>query len=111
MKKIIFLCLSLLLLFACGYKEGVIQKSEKSYLKFVGNWQNAQIQIDDLKQFKLDDYSGKDNESGTKKEPPEPKLYQLSPGKHDIKIFKGGVMVVDRKLLLENQAIMEVFIP
>lgn len=111
MKKIIFLCLALMVLFACGYKEGVIHKYDKSYLKFVGNWQRAQVQIDDLKQFKLDDYFNRDTESGYKKETPEPKLYQLAPGKHEIKVFKDGGIVVKRILLLENQAIMEVFIP
>jgi len=111
MKKVILINLLFLFLIACGYREGVIQKSEKSYLKFVGNWQNAQVQIDDLNQFKLDDYIIRETESGPRQVPTEPKLYQISPGRHLVKIFKDGVMVVNRVLILENQAVQEVFVP
>ncbi len=113
MKKIILIYFVLLFfLSSCGYKEGIIQKAEKSYLKFVGNWQNALVQIDDTAQFKLESFIVSNSETGTtEKKSPEDNLYQLSPGKHTIKIYKDGVIVVNRILLLENQAIMEVFVP
>ncbi|MEW6739383.1 MAG: hypothetical protein AB1325_05690 [Nitrospirota bacterium] len=113
MKKIILIYFVLLFfLTSCGYKEGIVQKAEKSYLKFVGNWQNALVQIDDTTQFKLETFIVSTNETGTtEKKSPEDKLYQLPPGKHTIKIYKDGIMVVNRLLLLENQAIMEVFVP
>ncbi len=110
MKKILLICLLILLLASCGYKEGIIQKAEQSYLKFTGNWQAALVQIDDIKPFKLRGIEGS-SEAGAEVSAPEGKLYQISPGRHDIKIYKSGNVVVNRILLLENQATTEVFIP
>lgn len=83
MKKTIFLTLiPLLLLVSCGYREGVVQKAEKSYFKFVGNWQNAVVEIDNVKPFKLDDFVTQKGEDGTEKvSSPDQKLYQTLPGK------------------------------
>lgn len=110
MKKSFILFLSLFLFFACGYKEGVVQKAEKSYFKFVGNWHDARVEIDDLKPFYLDS-KFQNTENGPENKPAESKLYQIAPGKHSIKIYKNNNLVVDRILLLDNQTILEVLIP
>jgi len=101
MKKTILTIFLLSSLFACGYNEGIVQKTEKSYLKFVGNWHYAYAQIDNLAPFNLDDYYNSSQD----------KLYEVSTGKHTIKVTKSGVLVVNRILFLDNQTTTEVSIP
>jgi hypothetical protein len=101
MKKVILITFLLLFLCSCGYNEGIVQKTERSYLKFVGNWQSAYIQVDDLKPFTLDEYYNS----------AEGKQYEVSPGKHSITVTKNGAVVVNRILFLDNQTTMEIAIP
>ena len=107
MKKAWLAILACLALSACGYQEGVIQRAERSYLKFTGNWPNAVIQIDALQPFTLTPTSP----TGDSKPSPDLTLYQVSPGRHRLQITRGGVVVVDRVLVLDNQTTMEVQIP
>lgn len=109
MKKVILLLLGMTLIYACGYHEGIIQKAERSYLKFVGNIENASIQIDNIEPFTIKATVASEN--GESNAAPDNKVYQLLPGKHFLKIYRNGNLVVDRILLLENQATMEVIIP
>lgn len=95
MKKVILLLLVTTFLYSCGYQEGIVQKAEKSYLKFSGNIENASVQIDSMEPFTI----------------PENKIYQLMPGKYSLKIYRKGNLVVDKILFLENQTTMEVIIP
>jgi hypothetical protein len=106
MKKFICSLFVILILYACGYQEGVVQKGEKSFVKFTGNLTNVSVQIDDMNQFVLKaggDESGKSND--------DKKLYQVSPGKHLIKVYREGHLIVNRILFLDNQATAEVIIP
>ena len=102
MKKIFFLLFCVLFIVSCGYKEGIIQKSEKSFLKFSGNWESVTVQIDDANPFILKNTLAPDN-SG-RKEKVENTLYQVSPGKHTIKIYrlsnKYYILVCSIKLLM-----------
>jgi hypothetical protein len=75
MKKVILLLLGILILHACGYQEGIVQKGEKSFIKFAGNWENAAVQIDDMNQFVLKSGADSEKSSGD-----DNKLYQVSPG-------------------------------
>jgi len=103
MKKVILLLLGILILHACGYQEGIVQKGEKSFIKFAGNWENVSVQIDDMNQFVLN--------SGSESGVDDNKLYQVSPGKHSIKVYRDGNLIVNRILFLDNQATAEVIIP
>lgn len=110
MKKFLLLLFGVLFIVSCGYKEGIIQKSDKSYLKFTGNWENATVQIDDIQPFILKSYFT--NTEGQKhKVRQDNKLYQLFPGKHIIKVYRNGNLVVNRILFLDNNVIKEVQIP
>ncbi len=110
MKKGIILFFGILIVFyACGYQEGIIQKAEKSFLKFSGNWGNASVQIDDKEPFILKWIV--DPENPEKRLPADEKLYQIAPGKHSLKVYRDGNLVINRILILENQATMEVQIP
>lgn len=105
MKKVLLAIVACLVLSACGYQEGVIQRAERSYLKFTGNWPNAVVQIDSMQSFTLTPPTGDSKPS------PDNTLYQLSPGRHRIRVTRGGLVVVDRVVILENQVTMEVQVP
>lgn len=107
MRKITVMLVVLgLLVYACGYHEGVIQKAERSYLMFTGNWQSTLIQIDEGRPFPLS--SIKETQEGHK---PNQVLYQVAPGKHRLRVFRDGRLIVNRILFLEDQGTMEVIIP
>jgi hypothetical protein len=110
MKKVFWGIFLLLIIASCGYKEGIIQPSDKSYLKFSGNVENVSVQIDNGEPFVLKSYI---TQSGgqERKIRPDKKLYQVSPGRHTIKIFRDGILIVDRILILDNNVIKEILIP
>lgn len=96
MKKLLSISLLLLFIAGCGYNESIMQKADKSYLKFVGNTEQIQITIDGGEPF-----SPEENID----------LYQLSPGKHTIKITRNNAVVVNRIILLDNKTTMEINVP
>ncbi len=97
MRKLLWLFLASSLLWSCGYKEGIVQKAEISYLQFRGNTENARVQLDDGYVFML--------------QPGENNLYQIQPGKHSITIYKDSRLVAQKVLYVDSQATMEVEIP
>lgn len=110
MKKYLLLFCSLLLITSCGYKEGIIQKSDKSYFNFIGDVKNVSVQIDSAEPFTLGslvvDDDGKERIVNKKN-----KLYQVAPGKHNLKVYRNGQLVINRVLFLDNNVIKEVQIP
>lgn len=84
--KSILLTISLIALIfsGCGYKEGVKTSSEKSYLYFSGDTKNAMVSIDEGDNFSIK--AGQNNQ------------YSIKPGKHLIKIYKNGELIVKRKI-------------
>ena len=105
MKRGAIVVVACLMLSACGYQEGVIQRAERSYLKFTGNWPNTAVQIDTMPPFILKPPTDPQASS------PADTLYQVAPGKHHVTVTRGDRVVVDRVLLLENQVTLEVQIP
>lgn len=100
--KIILISCSLLILISCGYKEGAIQQEELSYIQFTGAWDGTTVQIDNSEPFKLSSTAAGGN----------PILkYGLSPGKHQIMVWREERLLVNRVLTLGNQQSMEVRIP
>jgi hypothetical protein len=99
-----------LLIASCGYKEGVIQKSDRSFLKFTGNVRNASVYIDEGEPFVLEKYViNSDGEQERARY--DNKLYQVTPGKHTVKVYRDNNLVVKRILILDNNVIKEVYIP
>lgn len=101
MKKFFFLIIGMLLVLSCGHKEGIVQKSDKSFIQFTGNRTGVSVQIDAAEPFLLDG-----NTTSSDK-----KLYQLSPGKHTLKAYRSGKLIVNRILWLDNNVTKEVRIP
>ena len=107
MRKGLLVVMACLFLSACGYQEGIVQKAERSFLKFTGNWPNSIVQVDSMQPFELKPPAS----SNDPKASPDNTLYQLSPGKHRVTVTRGGSVLVDRVVILENQVTMEVQIP
>lgn len=98
MTRGILILLILLLPLGCGgYREGIVQKDEISYVKFVGNWKGTSVFIDDLDPVKLKRGSAL--------------KYGVSPGTHSVKVFRGEVLVLNRDIFLSDQDVREVRIP
>lgn len=87
-------------LFSCGYRAGVVQKTGVGYLQFSGVWDANEItvQVDDRQPFKLRTF-----DAAT--------LFETTPGKHSLKVFQNEKIVVDRVVFLEGQATFEVKVP
>lgn len=95
----------------CGYVEGVVQKSEKSFLWFTGNTENAVVYIDNKEFTRLTASYAIDEKTGEKTRKEGQVHYQLEPGKHEIRIERDGKVLVNRVLILGNQMTKEINIP
>ena len=92
------------LLAACGgYKEGMVQPDQQSYVWFSGNPEAAVATIDGNVVLKLDEPSEKDPEGKT--------LYRLKPGKHDIVVIRNGQVIVNRTVMVGSGAAKEIALP
>ena len=96
MKKIILMLgLSIFLSFTgCGYKEGTLTATQKSYLYFTGDVSNAVVSIDGGESFKV--ISGKNNQ------------YSIKPGKHLVEVYRDGKIVVKRELYIGDDIAKEI---
>jgi len=98
MKKYILILIPLLMILSsCGLEQGTIEKAPKSFLKFTGETKNSIVFIDDLEEFELNSSSNM--------------IYEISPGKHRIKIKKSGKLILNRIVLLGNGIIKEIKVP
>ena len=95
--KMTIISIALLLFMGCAYNTGIVQRAEKSYLQFIGNSEGVSVIIDENNAFGL---------STTKDT-----LYQLSQGKHTLKIYRNNNLIVARIIFLEDQETMEIIIP
>jgi len=100
MRKFYLSVLCAMFLFSCGYQTGVIQKAEKGYIQFSGSREldEVTVKIDDREPFKP-------NPSDTNA------LFEITPGKHSIQIFRNNKVIVDRMIFIDSQATYEVKVP
>ena len=97
MKFSMFIFLISFFFVSCGgYNEGVVQKAEKGFLKFVGDIKTVTVAIDEGEGFSLDQ---------------KIEVYQVKPGKHSIKVYRDNQLIVNRVVLVDNQTTMEIQIP
>jgi len=78
-----------------AHQEGIVQQADRGYIMFTGNVKGVTVRIDDEQPFPL---------------AAEKVVYQVKPGKHTVKAFRGDVLIVKRLLFLDNQVTMEVLI-
>lgn len=107
-----YTCLSLISLFllfaGCSYgrREGTIQKDNISSIRFKGNVIGAVIQVDNGEKVLISD---KDTDELNSFNPRQ--LYQVSPGKHTIKVSKDDKKVIDKTIYVGTGEIKEINIP
>lgn len=105
----VLISISLLItIFGCTYgkREGTIQKDSSSNIRFIGNVIDAQIQVDNGEKITLSE-KGSDRMNAFNPR----KLYQVSPGKHNVKVYRSGEIVVDKLIYVGIGEIKEVNIP
>lgn len=103
MKKLIIIPILGLLLVSCTYgnRQGVVQKSNKSYLHFMGNTENVTFVIDEGELINLQ------KEEGSRRYAPN-LLYQITPGKHSLKVYREGELIIDRLIYVSSNETKEV---
>ncbi len=102
-----FLSIILIMVFlsGCGYREGTLQKSDKSYLWFTGNTENAVVFMDNKEFVRLDVNADRRDQIDV------PIHYQIEPGKHEIRIERDGKVILNRVMILGSQMTREVEVP
>lgn len=113
-RAFLFLCAMIIAagcLNGCGYVEGVVQKSEKSFLWFTGNTENAVVYVDNREFVRLTLSYYIDERTGEKTKKEETVYYQIEPGKHEIRVERDGKVLVNRLLILGNQMTKEIAVP
>lgn len=99
MKKylIAILSVSTLLITGCGYKEGAVSGSQKSYIFFTGEMKKVEVSIDGAEAFEA--------------EVGETQLYKVEPGKHNVKVMSGDNTVVERVIYVGSGTSKEIEVP
>jgi len=104
-KKLALACLLLLSIVGCGYYEGVVQPTPRSYVTFTGNLEGAVAVIDEAITINIAAERLKTGEAG------KAILFQIAPGKHRIIVTKAGREVVNRVVIIADGATKEIQIP
>jgi len=104
-RKYITMGLLLAVIVSCGYYEGIVQPTPKSYLSFLGNTDNAVAIIDEKITLDLDKEL-RGSENGKKKV-----LFQIAPGKHKVIVTKRGQEIVNRIIIVGDGATKEIQVP
>jgi Mg-chelatase subunit ChlD len=104
-KKLVIASLLLLSLVGCGYYEGVVQPTPRSYLAFNGNTAGVVVVVDQNITLNLD------KELQTKEGGQGPVLFQIAPGKHTIRATRAGQEIVNRIVIIADGATQEILIP
>jgi len=104
-RKLVLSCLLLLALVSCGYYEGIVQPTPRSYVTFIGNIEGAVAVIDGAITLNIDAELQKTGEAA------KTILFQIAPGKHTIIVTKAGSEVVNRVVIIADGATKEIPIP
>jgi hypothetical protein len=104
-RKLVLSGLLLLSIVSCGYHEGVVQPTPRSYVVFIGNTNGATAVIDGTITLNLDKELLKTDEGG------KTILFQIAPGKHEVIVTRMGKEVVNRVIIIADGATKEIQIP
>ena len=83
-----------LIVTGCGYKSGVSTGERQSFLYFTGNVEGAAVSVDDGQRFTVK--PGRDNQ------------YKIAPGKHNVKVYSGDAVIVDRDIYVGDGVAKEI---
>ena len=90
MKKTVLIIglIGTIFLSGCGYKEGVVSATQKSYLYFTGNTNDTVVSIDSGEKFNIK--TGANNQ------------YAVKPGKHLVEVYKDSILVIKREIFISD---------
>ena len=90
MKKILLITglIGAIFLSGCGYKEGVVSATQKSYLFFTGNTNDTAVSVDNGGKFNI--------EAGTNNQ------YAIKPGKHLVEVYKDNRLIIKREIFISD---------
>ena len=96
MKKIILTVglIALIFLSGCGYKEGVVTATQKSYLYFTGNTNDTVVSVDNGEKFTI--------QNGTNNQ------YSVKPGKHLVEVYKDNRLIIKREIFISDGIAKEI---
>ena len=97
MKKIagfIGLAAVALIVTGCGYKSGTATGERESFLYFTGDVQGTDVSVDDGQRFTVK--PGRDNQ------------YKIAPGKHNVKVYSGDDILVNRDIYVGDGVAKEI---
>lgn len=104
-RRLVIVGFLLFLIIGCGYYEGVVQPTPRSYLSFLGNTSGAIAVIDDVTTINLEkELRGNDGESRVV-------LFQIAPGKHKVVVTRVGQEIVNRVIIVGDGATKEIQVP
>jgi len=104
-RKWIILGLFFLSLAGCGYYEGIVQPTARSYLSFLGNTDGTVAVIDNTITLNLsEELRGAE---GKKKAV----LFQLAPGQHKVVVTRMGQEIVNRVIIVGDGTTKEIQVP
>lgn len=93
-----------------GYKEGSRQPDPQSFIVFTGNVEDATASVDGGMPFAVVPLTYKD-QSGQDVKKAEKTFYQVRPGRHTVVVKKQGEVRVERDVLINAGATMEIWVP
>ena len=91
---LIGLAAAALLATGCGYKSGVATGERQSFLYFTGDVKGAEVSVDNGRPFAVE--PGRDNQ------------YKIVPGKHNVKVYRGDALLVDRDIYVGDGVAKEI---
>jgi len=96
MKQLFFILGLILILFysGCGYKEGVRNEQRASAVYFTGHVRGVSVSIDGGKEFIV--APGHNNQ------------YRVKPGVHNIRVYRGDNIIIDRKVYIGDGIAKEI---
>lgn len=103
-------CIMMILVGACGFKEGTTLPDSKSYVWFTGKTDGVVAIIDEQQRIDLGPSYYIDAQ-GNKKAKKTPVHYEIEPGKHSVRLIRGGETILERTLLFGNRMTTEIQIP
>ena len=105
MLKTLFSVLMVVFITACGSTTYTTQESEKAFLQLQGNISNSVLVVDDQR-VTLDDNIKKYELQGK-----QVADFPVSIGAHQVKVYKGSVVVFNRKVFIAQGQTYEVVVP
>ena len=82
----------------CASKQGIIQRDDKAYLQLSGSCEGVSLQIDDHDPIQVVGAC-------------EDSKFSVAPGRHTLKLYRDGTLILERLVLFSASQTSEVTLP